>query len=518
MINYSNQLYYGDNLDVLRHKIPDESVDLCYIDPPFNSNRTYFQIYNRINENLEKKEDKAQSQAFIDTWQWGPEALEGFNEITDLNQLYRQHYSLKLVTLIKSLHEILGEGGLFAYLISMTLRISEIHRVLKQDGSFYLHCDPTTSHYLKLILDAIFCEKGGSFRNEIIWCYRRWTATANRFQKLHDTIFYYSKNQTPKFNPQWEPYGEWIKKDYKYVDSESGKKWRWHTVKGVRYKVFLEDKDRGVKIGDWWQINPIGSTAKERLGYPTQKPEALLERIVQASSNEGDVVLDAYCGCGTTVAVAQRLGRRWIGIDITYQSIGLILKRLEDNYPGAEWENLSAQILLDGIPRDMAAATALAQRRDDRTRKEFEKWAVMTYCNNQALINDKKGADGGVDGISYFLKDKIDNKEINGKIIYQVKSGAVSRGTIASLIGDLQTHKADMAVLLTLVEPTKAMIEEAHKAGKFNHPMVQRQDDRVQIVTIQQIIQGKRSNHATARSALKSAQSESKSYQEDLLS
>ncbi|MDI9350135.1 MAG: DNA methyltransferase [Candidatus Symbiobacter sp.] len=505
MTQKPNALYYGDNLDILRTKIASESVDLCYIDPPFNSNRNYFQIYNRINEEADEIKDKAQAQAFIDTWQWRREAIDGYNEITDLQNLYNHRFSPRTVAVIKGLHEILGEGGLLAYIVSMTLRITEIHRVLKPHGSFYLHCDPTTAHYLKLVLDSVFCEKGGEFRNEIIWCYRRWTATAHRFQKLHDTIFYYSKSQTPLFNPQWEPYGEWIKKDYKYVDAETGKKWRWHTVKGHRYKVFLEDESRGVKIGDWWKINPIGSTAKERLGYPTQKPEALLERIIQASSNPGDVVLDAYCGCGTTVAVAQRLERRWIGIDITYQSIGLILKRLEDKYPGDQWLALRATILLDGMPRDLDAARALAHRQDDRTRKEFEKWAILTYANNQAMIHDKKGADGGVDGISYFLRDKIDNQEIYGKIIYQVKSGAVGRATIASLKGDMEREKADMAVLITLAEPTPAMITEAQLAGNYTLPLGEKKFDRVQIVTIQQILGGAMSSLARAARTVKSA-------------
>ncbi|MCX8505282.1 MAG: DNA methyltransferase, partial [Alphaproteobacteria bacterium] len=252
-------------------------------------------------------------------------------------------------------------------------------------------------------------------------------------------------------------------------------------------------------------------------GYPTQKPEALLERIIAASSNPGDVVLDAYCGCGTTVAVAQRLGRRWIGIDITYQSIGLILKRLEDSAAEGEWPALQETIFLDGIPRDLESALALAHRRDDRTRKEFEKWAVLTHSNNQALINDKKGADGGVDGISYFLKDKIDNKEIYGKIIYQVKSGAVGRATLASLLGDMATQKAEMAVLITLNEPTQPMRDEAQKAGKYQLPLGQRQFDRVQIVTIEQILNGARSLIAQSRSSAKSAPRESPTEQSDLL-
>ena len=510
MTDKPNALYYGDNLAILRTKIASESVDLCYIDPPFNSNRTYFQIYNRLNEEADEITDKAQAQAFIDTWQWRGEAIENYAELTDHANLYNQRFSPRLVALVRGLHEILGEGGLLAYLLSMALRITEIHRVLKPSGSFYLHCDPTTSHYIKLILDAVFCEKGGEFRNEIIWCYRGAGYPKKDFGRRHDTIFRYSKSKNYNFNL------DAVRETYAQATINRFKHQIGNKRKG---KDFGQQKlhPLGKQPDDWWQIQPIAPSAKERLGYPTQKPEALLERIIAASSNPGDVVLDAYCGCGTTVAVAQRLGRRWIGIDITYQSIGLILKRLEDSAAEADWPALQESIFLDGIPRDRESAIALAHRRDDRTRKEFEKWAVLTHTNNQALINDKKGADGGVDGISYFLKDKIDNKEIYGKIIYQVKSGAVGRGTIASLLGDLTSQKAEMAVLITLAEPTQPMIDEAQKAGKYQLPLGQRQFDRVQIVTIQEILHGARNGLAQSRSAVKSAPRDAPSEQSDLL-
>ncbi|MBV5311567.1 site-specific DNA-methyltransferase, partial [Chromatium okenii] len=375
----NSELYYGDNLDVLRNKIKDDTIDLCYIDPPFNSKRNYFQIYTNVG-----KEDQAQAQAFIDAWTWNALADRALLEIIG-NEGGR--YTRQTIELIKGLDAVLGRSGLLSYLVSMTQRVNEIQRVLKPTGSFYLHCDPTASHYLKLILDSVFCARGGDFRNEIIWCYRRWTAVSNKFQRIHDVVLYYTKSDKGiTFNIQYEPYGDWIKKDYGYIDEETGKRWRWHTVKGNRYKVFLEDENKGVKIGDWWQINILGSTAKERLGYPTQKPEALLERIIQASSNEGDVILDAYCGCGTTVAVAQRLKRQWIGIDITYQSIAVVLKRLEEQFGAAVLNTIA----LNGIPRDMDSAIALANKKDDRVRKEFEKWAILTYSKNHAIINEKK--------------------------------------------------------------------------------------------------------------------------------
>ena len=226
----------------------------------------------------------------------------------------------------------------------------------------------------------------------------------------------------------------------------------------------------------------ISSQAQERLGYPTQKPEALLERIIKASSNEGDVILDAYCGCGTTVAVAQRLNRKWIGIDITYQSIALILKRFQDTYK-EKWPEVEANILLDGVPKDIESAMLLANRKDDKTRKEFEKWAVLTFSKNQARINEKKGADGGIDGIAYFL---IDN-DTNGKAIFQVKSRPGVRDDLAKLNSDRLREKAEFGFLICTSLPTKAMLGEIQAAGKYKHPLLNREDDRLQVITVAEL-------------------------------
>ncbi|MDI9409223.1 MAG: site-specific DNA-methyltransferase, partial [Candidatus Pacebacteria bacterium] len=313
-----NQLLYGDNIAVLR-AMPSDQVDLCYIDPPFNSKRNYFQIYNGINDQV----DRAQSQAFMDTWQWGTEAMDGLKFINDPRNLMGndQRYivlSPESKNLINGLHSVMGDTGLMAYLISMTMRLAEIHRVLKPSGSFYLHCDPTASHYLKLICDTIFCSKPreGQFLNEIIWSYRTGGMSKRWFGKKHDVIFAYAKNrQNYIFNPVKTKSYLTHKYGFKNVEifQEPPPDNRYYTMVGER---------------DVWAIDALRGNQPETLGYPTQKPEALLERIIQASSNPGDLVLDAYCGCGTTVAVAQRLGRRWIGIDITFQSISLILKRL----------------------------------------------------------------------------------------------------------------------------------------------------------------------------------------------
>jgi DNA modification methylase len=521
-----NRLYYGDNLDVLRNKIASESVDLCYIDPPFNSKRNYFQIYNN-----QGGEDRAQAQAFVDTWEWGDEADAGLAWITDVDNLNNGKLTEQTVELIKGLEKVLKRGSLLAYLIHMTLRIVEIHRVLKPTGSFYLHCDPTASHYLKLVLDAVFCGQGGDYVNEIAWR-RADTVKGNTgqgakfFDRNTDTIFFYVKSSNFLFNAQYKPYSQsYIDNFYKHKDPDGRRYqlismtapgdaakgnpiydvmgvrryWRYkkermqkliedglvvQTSPGAvpRKKLYL-DEGKGVPIQTMWDdISALHSQAAERLGYPTQKPEALMERIIKASSNEGDVILDAYCGCGTTVAVAQRLGRQWIGIDITYQSIALILKRLEDKY-AADWPAVEANILLDGVPRDLASAVALANRKDDKTRKEFEKWMILTYSRNQARINEKKGADGGVDGIAYFLKDKTEN----GKAIFQVKSGKTGRGDLAKLNSDRIREKADFGILLCMDLPTKAMRDEIAAAGKYQHPLLNREDDRLQVITVAEI-------------------------------
>jgi site-specific DNA-methyltransferase (adenine-specific) len=517
-----NTLYYGDNLEVLRKYIKDETVDLCYIDPPFNSKRNYNQIYNNVGS-----EDRALAQAFVDTWVWDEEANDGFQQILSN---YEGRFTSQTIDLLKGLRPVLGQGSLLAYLVSMTLRATEIQRILKPTGSFYLHCDPTASHYLKIVLDSVFVPQQGIFQNEIIW---RRTSTKNDHQqgatnwaRIHDVILLYQKNiGQATFKPPFASYSEqYIKSKYPHTD-EQGRKyglwdvtapgsgsrghpqyefmgvvrfWRYNKEKmdallaegriiqprpgGVpRFKRYL-DEMQGIAIGDVWEdIPPINSQAAERLGYPTQKPEALLERIIEASSNEGDVILDAYCGCGTTIAVAQRLKRNWIGMDITYQSIALILRRLEETFG----TDVLQEITLNGIPRDMDSARALALKKDDRVRKEFEKWALLTYSLNRAIINDKKGADGGVDGVAYFQTGSSDN----AKIVFQVKSGKVGRGDIAKLNSDRQREGAEMGIFITLQDPTGPMKTEAKAVGVYNHELMGRSYDVIQIVTVEEIVE-----------------------------
>ncbi len=472
-----NKLYYGDNLEVLRKYIKDESIDLCYIDPPFNSKRNYNQIYNNLG-----KEDQAQAQAFVDTWTWDNHANEALEEI---QSNYQGKFTSQTIDLIDGLTKVLGKGSLLAYLVSMTLRIVEIHRVLKSTGSFYLHCDPTASHYLKIVLDTIFCSQKGEFQNEIIWCYSIGGKSNNRFGKKHDVILFYTKsNREHTFNQKGATIPRKQNSHMKVGTDSDGRQYQ-EKKDSKTNKIYRYYLDEGKIAEDYWtDIETLNREDRERLGYPTQKPEALLERIIKASSNKGDVILDAYCGCGTTIAVAERLERNWIGIDITYQSISLMLKRLEDSFG----KNVLDKIELNGIPKDLESAKALATKLDDRTRKEFEKWAVLTYSNNRAVINDKKGADKGIDAIAYFQGDK-DNRE---KIIFQVKSGNVKSGDIRDLQGTMTLQGAALGIFITLKPPSKDMIQTAKSAGIYRGRYMSQSVDKIEIVTVQEILEQKK--------------------------
>ncbi|MCX6320330.1 MAG: DNA methyltransferase [Bacteroidia bacterium] len=486
------KLYYGDNLEVLRKYIKDDSIDLSYIDPPFNSKRNYNQIYNNIGS-----DDKAQAQAFIDTWTWDDEAVKGFEQITTN---YNGVFTKQSIELIIGLEKVLGKGDLLAYLIHITLRVAEIFRVLKPTGSFYLHCDPTASHYLKLVLDSIFCSKGGDFINEIVWHYRRWTGKAKKFQGLHDIIFFYTKTDNYIFNPLYI--------DYTEGSVERKMQGVLHRFKKGQKTLLVSNREideKGVRDNDVWQIPFVAPSAKERLGYPTQKPEALLEKIIKASSNEGDLILDIYCGCGTTVAVAERLNRNWIGVDITYQSISLILKRLEDSFG----KSVLNDIEINGIPEDFESAVALAHKKEDRTRKEFEKWAVLTYSNNRAMINEKKGADAGIDGIAY-MQDRNENSDIELKqVLFSVKSDKTPHVSyIRDLHGTIEREKAAIGYFITLFPPTREMIAECKKIGKYKNNLMEQEYPKIEIVTVEDILSGKRITIPTSHqiAVVKSAQ------------
>jgi DNA modification methylase len=534
-----NKLFYGDNLEVLRKYVSDESIDLCYIDPPFNSKRTYNQIYKNTG-----KEDTAQAQAFLDTWTWNRQAQESFEDIIGNSQKLCTKQSIELVI---GLEKILGKGALLAYLVSMTQRIAEIYRVLKPTGSFYLHCDPTASHYLKLVLDSIFCSQGGDFKNEIVW--RRtydvgaFKVRKNSFANMQDVIFLYTKSNISTFNQPFTPYEKDYQKRFNLDDNDGQGRYYWadlnrpsqgsiqrleaagelkqRTSGRYSYKrYFNRIKNEGVPIGNIWiDINRISSREKEALGYPTQKPEPLLERIIQASSNEGDVILDCYCGCGTTIAVAERLNRKWIGIDITYQSISVILKRLNDSFGGDYTQDLidketkklirPARLQLSGVPQDFSSAVALANKQDDRLRKEFEKWAVLTFTDNQAMINDKKGGDSGIDGTAIMVDFDENNKQVYKTIIFSVKtSKTLSPSVIRDLFGTIEREKAAVGYLLTL-HPMPNLVKEAAKYGSYESKSFKRSLPKIEVISIAEMLDGSRLGLPTV-DVLKSAERKKK--------
>jgi len=472
-----NKIYYGDNLEVLRKYIKDETVDLCYIDPPFNSKRNYNQIYNNVG-----KEDKAQAQAFVDTWTWDDYANQALAEI---QTNYYGTLPAQTVDLIEGLTKVLKKSSLLAYLVNMTLRIAEIHRVLKPTGSFYLHCDPNSSHYLKLVLDAIFCAQGGDFQNEIVWSYKTGGASKKRFSKKHDVILFYTKSNHYLFNPQKEKSYMMHKYGFKKSDFQIDE------ASGLQYSMVYQK--------DVFDIPTIGSDSSERLGYPTQKPEALLERIIKSSSNEDDIILDAYCGCGTTVAVAEKLKRQWIGIDITYQSISLILRRLGDQ--NADIDNIE----MNGVPKDFDSAVALANKTDDRVRKEFEKWVVLTYSKNRAMIHEKKGGDGGIDGIAY-VTDKVQGKVENRKVLFSVKSSkTLSPSVIRDLNGTIERENAACGVLLTLY-PMPNLVKESKQYGLYHNNFNDNDYPKIQVVSVGEIFDGQRLELPNVMKVLKDAE------------
>jgi DNA modification methylase len=413
MASEKNKLYYGDNLDVLKMYIKDESVDLVYLDPPFNSR----QDYNVLFAEKDGSQSSSQIHAFEDTWEWNIEAERTLEEIIEKGG--------RVADALRSFRTFLGGSDMMAYLAMMAPRLVELRRVMKETGSIYLHCDPTASHYLKILMDAVFGPQ--NLLNELIWKSTHSHGGASRYGRVHDVVLFYSKSPAYTWNAQKIAYSEeYQKKFFRFQDADgrtyrstiltgsgirtgsSGKPWRginptkvgrhwaipgyirpllprpdvkkvqdaldqldeigrilWPQKKGgtPSFKQYLDDLG-GVDVQDVvTDIPPIAAQAQERLGYQTQKPEALLERFIKASSNEGDLVLDPFCGCGTTVQVAQNLNRRWIGIDITHLAINQIKNRLstafEDRNPPIE---TTYEVI--GEPTDLAGAQTLASQKD----------------------------------------------------------------------------------------------------------------------------------------------------------
>lgn len=517
----ADTLYFGDNLQVLREQLPDASVDLVYLDPPFNSQRDYNYIYRDI----ASASDTAQEQAFSDTWTMEGAAAE-FGEVT-----LSGHPEGKL---IDTLHQLFGDTALIAYLSVMALRLRELHRVLKPTGSLYLHCDPTASHYLKLVLDCIF--GGDRAGNELIW--QRSTPKGlafTRFASNHDVLLRYTRSERWTWNAVYTPHDEsYVERFYRHVEPETGRRyqltdltnpnrnrpnltyeflgvtrvWRWtrermqeaydaglivQTKPGSvpRFKRYLDEQE-GTPVGDvWTDIRPVGGmvAAEPSLGYPTQKPLALLERIISASSNEGDLVLDPFCGCGTAVVAAQKLNRRWIGIDITSLAVNLIRERLSDHFP--ELWPMPGDVPVAGLPRDVAGARLLFETNP----YDFQFWALTLVGAHPPGGRRKKGADRGIDG-EILWRDGQDQLQ---RAVVSVKGGRhVGDAMLKDLIATVEAENAAVGLMVTLAGPTRPMRQRAAQAGEYQYAARELSDHvtacfpRIQILTIEELLEGRR--------------------------
>lgn len=521
-----NELYYGDNLEVLRKSVATETVDLVYLDPPFNSNASY----NILFKAPSGERSTAQIEAFEDSWHWNDVAERAFDEVVS-------GPNSDAAVMLKAMRAALGENDMMAYLAMMAVRLIELHRVLKRTGALYLHCDPTASHYLKILLDATFGPE--HFQNEIIWKRTGSHGGSKRWGPLHDTILFYSKSQSFTWNKVFQTYDEsYLDNFYRFKDErgryrlvtltgagtrtgDSGKPWRgvdptasgrhwavpatalqaaypdedlsnrstqekldlldaaglvyWPTRGSVPQQKRYADESPGVQVQDIiTDIGPISSQSQERLGYPTQKPLALLERIIRASSNEGDLLLDPFCGCGTSIHAAQKLNRRWVGIDITHLAISLIERRLKQAFPGISFS-------VHGVPTDLAGAKDLSSR----DKHEFQKW-ITSKIGAQPYKGGQKGMDRGIDGYLHFR----DADKTPQFAIVSVKGGAITSRDIRDLKGTMERESAAMGIFLTLNSPSREMTREAaasglYKTGTFTAP-------RLQILTAEELLEDKR--------------------------
>jgi DNA modification methylase len=524
-----NVLFYGDNLDVLRQHVKDETVDLVYLDPPFNSAQDYNVLFAEHGTRA-----AAQIKAFEDTWQWDESAARAYADVVEQGE--------KVSLAMQSFRTFLGESDMMAYLAMMAPRLIELRRVMKPTASIYLHCDPTASHYLKMLMDAVFGPQ--NFMSEVIWKRTLAHSSAKRFGPLHDVILFFTRGDSFTWNDLKGDLDEsYVTSHFKKADGsgeafqdisltgagtrqgESGEAWRGldPTKKGRHWAIpgavidkmgidrslslvdRLEALDRagriywpkstgesfprlkwyvsdspGSKLGDVWvDIPPINSQAQERLGYPTQKPQALLERIIRASSNEGDLVLDPFCGCGTAVAAAQALGRRWVGIDITHLAVNLIKTRLRDAF-GPEVEK-TYKVIGEPVTADDAKELA------EKDPYQFQWWALGLVGARPA--QEKKGADKGIDG-RLFFHDEADSGKTK-QVIISVKAGGLTVPQLRDLRGVIDREKAQIGVLITFEEPTKPMRTEAASAGFYSSPLGTKHST-LQLVTVGELLAGKK--------------------------
>jgi site-specific DNA-methyltransferase (adenine-specific) len=458
-------LYYGDNLPILRNRdyFPSESVDLVYLDPPFNSN----QDYNVLFAEQDGSRSAAQIRAFTDTWRWDEGARRTYDETTS-------GAATRVGQALVSLHDFIGESDMLAYLSMMAPRLVELRRVLKPGGSIYLHCDPTASHYLKMVMDAVFGPE--HFVNEVIWHYRKWPTGKYAFQSNHDVILFYSRgdSQSRTFNQLYMERAASTLKRFGTAKIVSG-----HDSSGRRVPSKTEAGDsEGVRLDDVWDL---GRVPPIKQLFPTEKPLPLLRRIIEASSRPGETVLDPFCGCGTAIMAAQELDRRWIGIDITHLAITLIRSRLKDAYG----DKVGYRVV--GEPEDQKGAIELSKQ----DRYQFQWWSLGKIGARPLSEERKKGADAGIDGKLFFREKQ------NGPvktIVIQVKSGGLKLSEIRDFAHVIGREKAQIGVLLALEEPTRDMRAEAASMGYYKPEYRLSQDDkydRYQILTIRELFEGK---------------------------
>ncbi len=453
-------LFFGDNLDVLRENFPPNEqgyFDLVYLDPPFNSNRNYSLLFK---EGLQ--DSPAQTHAFEDSWQWTEETQTVFDELITKS-------SIQIINLMTGLERAIGRNSMLAYLSMMAIRLIECHRVLKYTGTLYLHCDPTASHYIKLVLDKIFGVE--NFRNEIIWFYPDSPGRPTKdFARKHDVIFRYSKTN------------EWVfeDKDIRVPILEASKE-RYKSPRTLGGRKYLGGKsaDIGKIPEDVWRIPVLKQNSQEAQGYPTQKPMALMEIIIKASSKKGDWVLDPFCGCGTTISAAEKHNRNWVGIDITPLATDIIKNRIEGEFKD-KLQKEKAHIIMEGIPNDLAGAEKLAEM----DKFKFQLWVVRKIG---AIPNVRKGADQGVDGV--FIYEDIENgKKKNRRLIVSVKGGGTGVKDIRDLKGVIERENAEGGIFISLNHPTPAMKKEAIVSGLLKNQLLNKQFPKVQILTVEEIM------------------------------
>ena len=531
---YENRtLVRGDNLEEMR-TFPDDCIDLIATDPPFNSQRNYFVPYR----DEHGQEPDTLIRAFTDTWTWGEAAEDAYQHLL-------VEEGGQIGNTIQGLRQFLNETPMMAYLVMMAVRIVEMHRILKPTGSLYLHCDPSASHYLKIVLDAVFGV--ANFRNEIVWQRTSAHNDGNRFGRVHDIILSYSKSSQPLWNPIYtEHNSEYVERAYRHEDErgryrigdltaagvtqsgESGQTWRginpstvgnhWRAprreawpesveppenyeslsvhekldvldAKGLIYwpptgrvpgfKRYLSTS-RGRRVNDViTDINPLSGQSKERTGYPTQKPIELYKRIVAASSNAGGLVLDPFCGCGTTLMASEELNRHWIGIDLTYLATGAVRQQIERLFP-----QLRNSVTIAGTPENVEQALELARTNPHG----FEEWCVTHVLHFRP--NDRRGADGGIDGTFRFPLGRVQGRQAYGKAVAQVKGGNYTLSHIRDFRTAMQNVEADLGVFVVTTPPTRGMLTEASRAETYRHPFLDMEAPRLQIYEIQNYFRG----------------------------